>query len=146
MGQWGLTTLWYQDEQYGVLVKWECSGVVPDGMRYRRQMLSNRITPTTLFYGNSYSISTLCIYCRIDGALIIPRRYTYLTLAVVMDPKRPEENRSGLCQGSAPTSVACLAIRQFYILKLVGRIQGSYIFVTGRVARGDLSLLPFLSI
>ena len=38
-------------------------------------MLSGRITPTICFDGNCYSISTLSIYCCLDGALIMPRSY-----------------------------------------------------------------------
>ena len=34
VGQWELTTLWYQDEHYGVLKQmWECSDIVPEGLR-----------------------------------------------------------------------------------------------------------------
>ena len=76
------------------------------------QMLSNRIPPTICCYGNSYSISTLCAYCRIDGALIMCLETTPTVPTVVMDPKRPEANRSELCHGLASISAASFANKQ----------------------------------
>ena len=34
VGQWRLTTLWYEEEHYGVLEEVrECSGIVPEDLR-----------------------------------------------------------------------------------------------------------------
>ena len=53
---------------------------------------------------------------------------------VGMVPKRPEENRSGLRQGLAPVSAACLANRKPSVLCVVCRTQSSCVQVVEHVA------------
>ena len=64
-------------------------------------------------------------------------------VTVAMDPKRPEEDRSGLRQGSAPISAGD---RQSSVNEFVDLIQCLYVHEIERVARADFPCLLFSSV
>ena len=98
-------------------------------------MLSGCITPTICFCGSRYnSTNTFRTYCRIDGALIMPRSYYSSRAYSGYRPKTIGGTSLWALSGVSPNFS-----RKF-------REQCSYLQVFGRVARVRLLLLLLLSL
>ena len=76
-------------------------------------MLSDRITLPPVSTSTATVSVFLRTYCRIDGALIMSRRYTCGSYTSC-GPKTIERDGSELRQGPAPISAACFANKQSF--------------------------------